>query len=265
MAYYSFFQQTLNTIEKYSTDTMKKLIIILTCMLLGPFAFAEEPDWSLYQQLLSTYVTNKPYQGGTIAWVNYSEMKKDPLFARVVKSVETFQIDKLKTKEEEISFYINAYNIMAMKVILEKWPVKSIKDVGSFFIPVWHKKAGIINQKKVSLHHLEHNVIRKFNEPRVHFGVNCGSIGCPDILKQPYVASTLYRQLDKQAAAFLNDPYRGIKKENNELHISKIFKWFKEDFESSGGPAKFISQYYPISKGQLVVADLAYDWKVNGE
>lgn len=244
---------------------MKKLILFFLGLLICAGCFAKEPDWTLYQKLLDKYVTEKSYEGGTISWVHYSKMKNDPLFAQVVKIVETYPTDRLSNKKEEISFYINAYNILAMKIILEKWPVKSIKDVGSFFFPVWHKKAGIIDQKKVTLHHLENNVLRKMDEPRIHFGVVCASIGCPSLRKEPYIAAKLDNQLKQQAIAFLNDPYKGIQRDGDTLHISKIFKWFKEDFEPYGGVAQFISQYVPIKKGQMVIADIDYDWRLNGE
>lgn len=228
-------------------------------------AYAKEPNWEPYQQLLEKYVSVRPFEGGTLHWVNYSKMKDDPLLLEAVKIIESYPTAELSTQKEKLSFYINAYNILTLKMVVDKWPLKSIKSAGGFFRAVWHTKVGTIDNQIVSLHHLQNIVLRKMEEPRIHFAVNCATISAANLRQEPYTAEKLEQQLNEQTILFLKDPYKGVQKKNNEYHTSKIFKWFKEDFQSAGSVTAYINQYYPIDKNQIILADIDYNWQLNGE
>lgn len=198
-------------------------------------------------------------------WVSYSQMRHDPEFFKLVKMIQTYPIHQLEGKAELLSFYINAYNILTMKMIIDRWPIHSIKDAGGFFVAVWHKKAGLIDNKAVTLHHLENNILRKMGEPRIHFAVNCASIGCPDIRNEAYTAVRLENQLNEQTIRFLNNHYKGVQVIDSAVHISKIFKWFRSDFDNLGGPSGFIKQYISLPPNAQVLADITYNWSLNGD
>jgi hypothetical protein len=125
---------------------------------------------------------------------------------------------------------------------------------------------------KVTLDHVEHDLLRpKFNDPRVHFAVNCASIGCPDLLNEAFQASKLDAQLDKQARAFLADSTRNrLDAKNKTLYLSSIFDWFKEDFvKKSGSVEKFVAPYFNdadravIQRGGLKIKNTDYNWNLN--
>ena len=149
--------------------------------------------------------------------------------------------------------------------MVDHWPLESIKDVGSFFKPVWGKEAGTIGGNRVSLDDIENHIIRPMGEPRIHLAIVCASVSCPDLRSEPYTAAILNKQLDEQANAFLGNDKKGLYMTENEITMSKIFKWFKRDFDKAGGVDLFIRSYrtdLPIE--YEINADIDYDWSVNG-
>lgn len=177
--------------------------------------------------------------------------------------------DELKP-DEKMAFYINLYNAWTVKLILEKYPdLKSIKDLGTLFKSPWKKKIVRVNNKRISLDEVEHGILRPhFKDPRIHFAVNCASKGCPPLRSEPYSGITLDAQLDDATTSFLNDTTRN-RMEGNVLHVTKIFKWFKQDFQ--GGIVKFILKYAKTdlkkalteNKNKITVKYLDYDWSLN--
>lgn len=226
---------------------------------------AAEPSWDLYSALLTDHVKTSNQHGITLNWVNYSQLKNDQRFAQVVKQIEDFSPDDLKTKEEKLAFYINAYNILALKIVVNNWPVKSIKDVGSLFKSVWKKDAGKIGGKIVSLNEVEHEILRPMADPRIHMAIVCASVSCPDLRTEPYTATKLNEQLNDQTKSFLSNPQKGFTLDGNKARTSKIFDWFKEDFLTNGDIEGFIRQYLELPPNIRLKADLPYDWTVNGE
>ncbi|USN47982.1 MAG: DUF547 domain-containing protein [Pseudobdellovibrionaceae bacterium] len=176
------------------------------------------------------------------------------------------------TKNEQMAFLINAYNGFTLKLIVDHYPVKSIKDIGSWFSKPWKKNFFELLGEKRNLDWIEHTTLReKFKEPRIHFAVNCASIGCPRLLNEAFVATELDEQLDRQATAFLRDTSRNAAHDNDKtLQLSKIFDWFEGDFTRGGRTvAQFVAPYMTDDKtrqGQLAqfsVKFLSYDWSLN--
>ncbi|MCP3945106.1 MAG: DUF547 domain-containing protein [Desulfobacteraceae bacterium] len=168
------------------------------------------------------------------------------------------------------AFYINAYNAFTIKLILTKYPgINSIKEIGTFFSNPWSKKFIPLEGRIISLDHIEHDILRsRFKDPRIHFAINCASKSCPPLLNRPYEADTLEIQLDAVTRAFINDKKYNFLK-NDTLFVSKIFKWFEEDFNDN--PLFFIRQYTDDKfQRQLDGAGpkikfiyLDYDWTLN--
>ncbi|MBT4145990.1 MAG: DUF547 domain-containing protein, partial [Gammaproteobacteria bacterium] len=131
--------------------------------------------------------------------------------------------------------------------------------------PVWGKEAGTIGGKSVSLDDIENKMIRPMGEPRIHLAIVCASVSCPDLRNQPYMASVLNKQLDAQVSGFLRNDKKGLYITKDEIVVSKIFKWFKQDFDKVGGVERFIRGYrsdLPVS--YPIEAEIDYDWSVNG-
>lgn len=177
--------------------------------------------------------------------------------------------DEYWTESEKLAYWINLYNAFTIDLILDHYPLASIKDIGSkvqvpFVNTPWDIKFIEIDGEKYDLNNIEHNILRKiFEEPRIHFAINCASMSCPKLRKEAYVAVKLEQQLQEQAVDFLNDPARNrITPEQAE--ISKIFQWFNGDFTKNGSLREFLNQY----AGQRILEEadidyMDYDWSIN--
>ncbi len=237
---------------------------ILMLFFLPGLLQAKEPDWSDYAAVLKQHVTTERQYDVQLNWVSYSQIKQDPRWLRTIKQIETFSPTELATKEEQLAFYINVYNIMAMKVVIDNWPLKSIKDVGNLFWPVWKRVAGRVGKKEVTLNEIEHEILRPMGESRIHFAIVCASISCPDLRKEPFTANKLNKQLDEQTVQFLGNQKKGLYQDNSNIHVSKIFSWFEEDFGGTQGVKDFIRRYNKQATDLPIEADLPYNWLVNG-
>ena len=183
------------------------------------------------------------------------------------------RVEALGSDAEREAFWINAYNLLAIKAVLDQYPTVSIKDGGSLFSPIWKKSIGAVGGPPYSLDAIEHGILRKaFREPRVHFAIVCASLSCPDLRPEPFVAARLGAQLDGQTAAFLGNPAKGLAPgaDGRSARVSSIFKWFAGDFESSGGVPAFIrakaASDVAVRIRALTDAGLSYldyDWSLN--
>ena len=244
---------------------MKNLLItLLLALLLSGNTYAAQPDWGPYHELLKRYVAEATIKGMGINAVRYSELKNDPAFTKVITMVENFPTNSLVTHDEKLAFYINAYNILAMKVVVAHWPVDSIQDVGNWLTPVWDKPAGRLNGQEISLGELEHKILRPLGEPRIHFAIVCASLSCPDLRTEAFQVDRLDAQLNDQTASFLHNPAKGLNVVGDTAEVSQIFDWFEQDFEPVGGVKAFIKTHFPQATFNKVESDLPYDWSLNG-
>lgn len=173
------------------------------------------------------------------------------------------------TRAEKLAFWINAYNAFTVKLIINHYPVSSIKDIKKgipFVNSVWDIKFFEIGGMRMSLNEIEHSILRKeFEEPRIHFSIVCASMSCPKLRNEAFTAEKLEQQLQAQAVDFINDSTKN-EIEMEEIRISSIFKWFSGDFTNNGTVQEFIR---PFSQQDFVssakVKYLPYDWNLNGE
>lgn len=173
------------------------------------------------------------------------------------------------TEEEQIAYWINAYNVFTVKLIVDNYPVKSIKDLNpSLSIPtirsIWTKEWFQIGGEDFSLDRIEHKILRKdFDEPRIHFAVNCASISCPTLRNEAYTAKKLDKQLEEQAKIFLNDSSRNTITPE-KITVSKIFSWFGGDFKNGQTLVQFINRYTKVDiQDKAKVKFMDYDWNLN--
>ena len=170
--------------------------------------------------------------------------------------------------EERLAYWINAYNAYTVKLIADNYPLKSIKDLNpTISVPtvrsIWTKKWFSIGGEKMSLDDIEHKILRKdFEEPRIHFAINCASFSCPKLRAEAFVADKLEEQLTDQATDFINDPSRNDIRDGANPQLSKIFSWFKGDFTKQGSLIEFINTYAasPVSDN---IDYLDYNWDLN--
>src|SRR5208283_4620043 len=176
------------------------------------------------------------------------------------------------TSNDQLAFYINAYNAWTIKLVLGSYPgIKSIKDVGTIFSSPWTKKICRIDGKILSLDDIEDGIIRlRFRDPRIHFAINCASKGCPPLASEPYRGASLDAQLDAAARNFINDPSRYLL-DGNQLFVSRIFKWYAFDFKD--GVLNFMLKYaqgdllqnLKANGDKIEIHYLEYDWSLNGK
>ncbi|MEM6524595.1 MAG: DUF547 domain-containing protein [Bacteroidota bacterium] len=221
------------------------------------------PSHELWTIILKKYVTPE-------GLVNYSGLVNDK--TELNKYLELLSNhapnEKKWTYEEQLAYWINAYNAFTLKLIVDNYPVQSIKDLHPINIPfvssVWQKKFFEIGGEKMNLDYIEHKILRKqFEEPRIHFAINCASLSCPELLNEAYSPKKLEEQLEQQTVKFINDPKRNnISRE--ALKLSKIFSWFKGDFTKEKELIDFINQYSKTVVGRGVdVSYLDYNWSLN--
>lgn len=227
---------------------------------------AGEPDWSVYEQLLERHVSPGEEAGIQHTRVDYSALADDPLFHESISLIENHPTSQLETREQRLAFHINAYNLFAIRMVVENRPLDSIRDAGSLFSPVWGKEIGEIDSEPVTLDMIEHDIIRGMDEARIHFAVNCASLSCPDLRREPYTAARLDEQLDDQTRSFLDSPDKGLREEADRIRVSQIFDWYAEDFEEEAGSVRaWISRYRDLPENKRLRANLPYNWELNGE
>ena len=137
---------------------------------------------------------------------------------------------------EQKAYWINLYNALTVKVVLGRHPVKSIRDIrlgGLFSSGPWDARLATVEGEKVSLNDIEHRILRPiWRDNRIHYAVNCASVGCPNLAAEPYTAANTERLLDEGARAYVNHP-RGLFGEKGRITASRIYDWYREDFAAS--------------------------------
>lgn len=161
---------------------------------------------------------------------------------------------------ELLAYYINTYNAYTVDLILKNYPVKSIKDISG----AWTKAIVPIGDKNLSLGGIEHSILRKMNEPRIHFAINCASYSCPNLLNEAYTATKIEDQLERVTKAFIQSDKNQIS--TNKLALSYIFKWYKSDFKVNGKKdlIGFINLYTAENLNKNTsISYLEYNWNLN--
>ncbi|WP_350289968.1 DUF547 domain-containing protein [uncultured Croceitalea sp.] len=206
-----------------------------------------------WNALLKKYVDN---DGN----VNYHGFKGDE--AKLQTYLDFLAKNKPTTdwsKNEKLAYYINLYNAATVKLILDNYPTKSIKDIRS----PWGKKWVKIGDKLHSLGGIEHKILRKMNEPRIHFAINCASYSCPKLINAAFTANEMEAQLAQATKDFINDTTRN-KFNDNSAKLSEIFKWYKGDFTENGTVLEYIKKHTDKSiNTKSKISYLNYDWSLN--
>ena len=249
-------------------------------------------SYATYNSLLNRYVIN--------ARVNYegfiNSRAKFETFLRTLGSVDK-DVFESWTEEQRLAFWINAYNAFTIKAIIDHYPIKrSFTLVGIFYAPsdsilqikgVWTKLQFRALGNMVTLDEIEHQILRKkFNKPRIHMAINCASISCPDLRNEAYTPEKLEEQLADASINFVNNPDKGVyvNEQSGKVKLSKIFKWFGDDFINNYGSKKlfnnyslkenavlnFTSEYIEseevkeyLMNNKLKIGYLGYDWHLN--
>ncbi|AWB58185.1 DUF547 domain-containing protein [Colwellia sp. Arc7-D] len=257
-------------------------LLLLLSTVYSAVSVAQETLHQPWQTLLAQHV--KPINNGHSSQVDYAGMKMEraqlKTYLAALSSVDKGVFDQWSAPKQ-LAFLINAYNAWTVEFILTAYPdLASIKDLGSFFSSPWSKKFIPLLGETRSLDNIEHQLIRgdnKYGDPRIHFAVNCASIGCPALREEAYSAEKLEQQLNEQTVRFLTDTSRN-RFNDSSMELSAIFKWYGDDFtlgfRGSNSLPTFILLYHqalnltPAQQALLKSENmdnnfLNYDWALN--
>jgi len=232
-----------------------------------PTSNAAPVDHTAWDKLLKKHVNDKGFVNYTNFKKDYDELKKylDMLSANAPN-------EKSWSKDEQLTYWINAYNAFTIQLILDHYPgISTIKDIGSkikipFVSDAWTVKFIKIGGKKMDLNNIEHGIIRKkFDEPRIHFALVCAAKSCPPLRNEAFAADRLEKQLDDQGRDFMNDPIKNkITKEKAEL--SKILSWYGGDFTKKMPIVDWVNKYSTVKIDKSTpISHLDYFWDLNGK
>lgn len=246
-------------------------------------------DYGDYGTALKRYVDDR-------GMVDYRRLKANPEeLLSYVKAVATLPRGQYEAWDDEakIAFWLNAYNGLTLKAIIDHYPIKSSFLRSRIYpknsirqIPgVWDKIRFTVMGRKMTLEHIEHKILRvEFNEPRIHMAMVCAAIGCPPLRNEPYTGARLGEQLDDQTRDFLGSRQKfRVDRGKRTVYVSPIFKWFAKDFVQTYAPARnlsgqgregsavlnFIAGYLDeasqsaLRRGGLKIKYLDYDWSLN--
>jgi Protein of unknown function, DUF547 len=228
-------------------------------------------DHSAWDKILSTYIVASPDGINRFAYGRVSMADKQALKAYLA-TLQDVRVTALNA-DEQPAFWINLYNALTIEVVLDHYPVKTIRDIslggGLFAVGPWKKELVTVEGRRLSLDNIEHDILRKtWREPRVHYAVNCASISCPNLPAKAFTAASLDQMLTQGARAYVNHR-RGVHIVEGRLRLSNIYDWYRRDFGASDAEViAHVSAYAePALKRQLAdiksIAGYDYDWSLN--
>ena len=232
---------------------------LLAFCLIGTNSYADS-DHKLFNSIVKNHVSD--------GVVDYPAIAEESAFSHYLE--ELAKPLTTNSRDEQLAFWINGYNALAIRGILDG------RSPSTFFGRAGYFKNAkyTIDGRKINLYDLERKVIIPFDEPRIHFAINCASASCPKLVSHLYTADQLDRQLETVARNFINDPTRNrFDRKNKVAHLSKIFDWFKKDFKQhSESVQKYVAQFVndpdlakELSNNEYRIKFLKYDWSLNGK
>lgn len=227
-----------------------------------------EVDYSAWAAFLKRYRSVGSDGIARIAYGSVTSADRVAL-AAFVRGLGRAPVESM-TRPQQIAYWINLYNAETVKLVLDAYPVKSIRKINGGLLDLgpWDKPAVKIGSAILSLNDIEHRILRPiFHDARIHFAVNCASIGCPNIAAVPFDGAHIDAELDAAARAFINHP-RGIRLENGKLAASSIFDWYAADFGGKTGVIPFARKFasdrtQSLLKGRTRIDTFSYDWDLN--
>lgn len=163
------------------------------------------------------------------------------------------------SKNDKLAYWINAYNALTIDLILRHWPVKSIKDISK----PWDQRFWKLGNKWYNLNEIEHDILRKMDDPRIHFAIVCASFSCPKLQNKTFKASSMDQQLTAATKEFLSDKSRNTITAHT-LELSKIFQWFSKDFKQNGNLIDFLNIYSNVKIAANAKKRFKdYNWSLN--
>lgn len=257
-----------------TTRRLHALAALFLALVSGAWASPAEagpgPDLDLYARLLARHTVASDDVVGTR--VDYRALADSADWKRLVRSFESARPGGM-SRDERLAYWINAYNVFAIDLVLDHYPVEGIREIGSFFSPVWNVEVATIEGRTLSLGGIEHDILREMGEPRIHGAIVCASVSCPPLARTPFRAETIDADLTAAMRRWLAIPGKGlsIDRRAGRVRVSKVFDWFDDDFEAQGGIPEALlpflddddAAWIRAQRGDLTLRYLDYDWSLN--
>lgn len=230
---------------------------------------ARSIDHTSWGRFLKEYVQSHSSGVNRIAYGRVSDSSRARLQA-YINGLAQIPISQFN-RQEQLAYWINLYNALTVKVVLDHYPVRSIRDIKSGLLSSgpWGKRLITVEGEQLTLDDIEHRILRPiWKDPRIHYAVNCASIGCPNLQPMAFTAVAAPTLLDQAAAEYINHP-RGVTVNGRKLVVSSIYVWFQTDFGGSDeGVIQHLQQYASpdLSKALarvMEISDDRYDWTLN--
>lgn len=228
-------------------------------------------DHSAWDQFLRRHLKDGSNGIARVAYGAVDAESRQAL-ASYISRLQAVPVDGL-ARGEQLAFWVNLYNALTVKVVLDHYPVRSIRDIdispGLFADGPWDRKLVTVAGEALTLNDIEHRILRPiWRDPRLHYAVNCASLGCPDLPAAAFTGTNVETMLEAAARAYINHP-RGARIERGRLVASKIYSWFQEDFGGSeAGVLAHLARYAgpelaAALRGRARIGDYEYDWALN--
>lgn len=229
---------------------------------------SEPIDHRLWDQLLARYV--KPAADG-INRVDYAALKQNDAatLTRYLAAMQAVDITQYP-RDEQFAYWVNLYNAATVDVIIDNYPLDSIRDIGLIGQGPWKDKILTVMGKPLSLDDIEHGILRPiWKDVRIHYAVNCASIGCPNLATRAYTAQSLEAMLDEAAAAYVNHP-RGFTRSGGKLVASSIYDWYGSDWGDQAAVLNHAREYATPETREVLsdassIDGFEYDWSLNAQ
>lgn len=228
-------------------------------------------DHSSWDYFLSRYLVTDKAGLNRISYAKVTRNDRN-LLTQYLRDLQSTDVRALNSNEQ-LAFWLNLYNAKVVDLALQNYPIRSIrlikKDLLDFMGPFDDPGAVAVLGIKLSLNDIESGIVRPlFQDPRIHYGLNCASYGCPNLARSAWTADGIDQQLDQAACRFVNSG-RAVKKGLGGLRVSKIYKWYKEDFgDSDRAVIQHLRRYAnqetrSMMRGKTTIAGYFYDWSLN--
>ncbi len=232
---------------------------------------AKTPTIKVDNSLYSSFLARNVVRGRTgINLVKYGKVSAADKanLRKYIKQLEAVNVDRL-TKNQQMAYWINLYNAKTVDLVVEAYPVSSIRNVRSFLtLGPWDDKVLKVRGVSLSLNDIEHRILRPiWKDVRIHYAVNCASIGCPNLSSRPYTAANLNAKLEAAARSFINHN-RAFVVKGGKLQASSIFSWYQSDWGSQGAVLRHARRYANAAtkaklKGRTKIDSYDYNWNLN--
>lgn len=263
---------------------MKKLILICLCLSVLPLSLLAAPEsklwpyWSTYDAHSSKQLNHEAWQrfltkyivvsgeNNLIRYESVTAQDKQQLteYIQLLESTNPHELNR----NEQMAYWINLYNAVTVNLIIDNYPVESITKLGGVFaFGPWDKELITINKKKLTLNDVEHRILRPiWKDKRIHYAVNCASIGCPNLLDEAFDSKRLTTQLDKAAKQFINSKKGVTISKDGSVTFSKIYHWYAVDFGNYDTLIKHLDTYHVDNISSALKSqkpEYKYNWDLN--